>query len=199
MQIGHFIKAFIKNPLGVSTIFPASDALAYHMAIQSEVAKHKTIVEIGVGTGALTKAMIHQMGRDHSYTGFEIDKTFFKYLEGKFSEQHKSEIQKLKKFEFKKESAEKISQFFEEGSVDVVVSSLPWSVFEPELQQKILQEIHKILKPDGIFSFYNYITASQFRFFKNFKSEIQKEFKSLEPKKRVWASFPPTTVWIAKK
>jgi phosphatidylethanolamine/phosphatidyl-N-methylethanolamine N-methyltransferase len=199
MEIGHFIKAFIKNPQGVSTIFPASKSLSKAMAICSEVKEKKIIVEIGVGTGALTEAMLPLMGAEHSYTGFEIDKTFYKFLNDKFVNQHKDSISKLKNFEFKSDSAESIASLFEEASVDVVVSSLPWSIFEPGLQNSILNEVYKIMKPGGVFSFYNYMTSSQFGQIKSFKSQINKRFSSLEPKKRVWANLPPATVWVAKK
>lgn len=199
MQVGHFIKAFINNPMGVSTIFPASKALAQAMTIGSEIGDHKNIVEIGVGTGALTSAMFEAMGPEHSYTGFEIDETFYKYLNDKFAKQHKSDIDKLKSFQFKSNSAAELSRFFPESSVDVLVSSLPWSVFESKQRHSILKEIHKVIKPGGLFTFYNYVTSSQFKHFKNFKSEILKEFKTLEPRQMVWASLPPATVWVAKK
>ena len=199
MQMSHFIKAFIQNPLGVSTIFPASTALATAMALGSEIKDRKNIVEIGVGTGALTSAMLPLMGPDHSYTGFEIDPTFYKYLEKNFTKKHSAEIKNFKHFEFRTESAEHISQFFLEQSVDVVVSSLPWSVFESDMQNSILNEIYKIMKPGGVFSFYNYMTASQFQLFKNFRANIDSKFSSLGSTHTVWASFPPAKVWVAKK
>ncbi len=199
MQISHFIKAFIKNPIGVSTIFPASHALAEAMALGSEIKTRHQVVEIGVGTGALTAAMLKVMGPQHTYTGFEIDKSFYNYLQQTFIKDYHMQVTQLKSFEFRTESAELISKYFETASVDVVVSSLPWSIFEADVQNLILNEIHQIMKPGGVFSFYNYMTSSQFKAFKNFKSEIENRFTTLEPTATVWASFPPATVWVAKK
>lgn len=199
MPINHFIKAFIKNPMGVSTILPASKALAEAMAVGSEIKDRKNIVEIGVGTGALTSAMLPLMGPDHKYMGFEIDQSFYKYLQKNFVKDHKSDIEKISSFEFRSESAEKVSDFFAAESVDVVVSSLPWSVFESDVQNIILSEIYKIMKPGGVFTFYNYFTSSHFSLFQGFKGEVEYKFSSLTPAKKVWASLPPATVWIAKK
>lgn len=199
MEVGHFIKAFVKNPVGVSTIFPASKALALAMAKQSEIQNKKNIVEIGVGTGALTAPMLELMGPDHNYTGFEIDSTFYKFLNTKFVSKHKTQIQKLKSFELKSDSAEKLSFFFKPESIDVVVSSLPWSIFEPQLQNAILDEVFTIMKPGGIFSFYNYVTSSQFPAIKAFQNQLKSRFKTLEPKEMVWMNFPPATVWVGKK
>ncbi len=199
MEVGHFIKAFVKNPVGVSTIFPASRALSEAMARCSEIKSSHNIVEIGVGTGALTEAMLPLMGSEHSYTGFEIDQTFFKFLNSKFIPKHQDEIRRLRSFQIKSDSAQKISNFFEAGSVDVVVSSLPWSVFDPVMQNSILDEVYKIMKPGGIFSFYNYVTSSHFGAIKTFQTELKKRFDTLDPKERVWLSFPPATVWIGKK
>lgn len=199
MEVGHFIKAFVKNPVGVSTIFPASKALSESMARCSEIKTKKNIVEIGVGTGALTEAMLPLMGPDHTYSGFEIDQTFFKFLNSKFIPKHQNEIKKIKSFQMRSDSAENISDFFDLESVDVVVSSLPWSIFDPQLQNSILDEVYKIMKPGGIFSFYNYVTSSQFGAIKTFQNELKKRFETLEPKERVWLSFPPATVWVGKK
>ncbi len=199
MSVNHFIKAFVNNPKGVSTIFPASKALSLAMAISSEVSERKRIVEIGVGTGALTEAMLPLMGEGHNYTGFEIDATFFKFLNSRFIPKHQNQIKKLNSFKMRSESAENISSLFEAESVDVVVSSLPWSVFEPNLQNSILDEVYKILKPGGVFSFYNFVISSQSQQIKSFQQEIKKRFETLEPKKKVWKNFPPATVWVAKK
>ncbi len=199
MQISSFIKAFINNPAGVSTIFPASKSLSVAMSTGSEIAQRFNIVEIGVGTGALTAAMLNDMGDQHTYTGFEIDKTFFNYLGKNFTTKHKAQLDGLKAYEFKTNSAESLSDFFKPNSVDVVVSSLPWSVLDSDLQTSILTEVHKVLKPGGIFSFYNFVTGSQFSAFKRFKKSLEHTFSSVAPQAIVWASLPPATVWVAKK
>lgn len=199
MQIKYFVKAFLKDPLAVSTIFAASETLARQMAEDSDIRNAKNIVEIGVGTGALTRPILKVMKGDQIYTGFEIDKNFFDFLESDFKTENRKEISKVKNFNLLHESAENLSKHFDDDSVDVVVSSLPWAAFNSELQHTLMDEVLKVLKPGGTFSYYNYITSSQLKNAKDYRSLIRSKFKSLERKKITLINIPPANIWVAKK
>lgn len=199
MQLLPFIKAFTKNPSRVSTIIPSFKALAKDMSIGSEISSRKNIVEVGVGTGALTAEILKRLTNDHSYIGFEIDASLFEYLNSSFLTSHKNEIENAGSFKILKESAENLSKYVDNGTADVVMSSLPWSVLPLELEIKLLDEIYLALKPGGLFTFYNYITTSKSSKIKEFKQEVENRFSILNSRKLVLKNIPPAHVWVAKK
>jgi len=199
MQLIPFIKAFTKNPRSVSTIFPSMTALAKDMAKAGDISNKVNIVEIGVGTGALTKELINHFTDRHNYTGFEIDESLFKYLNTIFKEKYSNKARLANNFSIKNESAETLTQQFEKESVDLVVSSLPWSVLHEDMQTKLLDEIAAVIKPGGTFTFYNYVFTSHSKKIKSFKSKINSRFSSLEPRPVILKNIPPANVWVAKK
>ncbi len=199
MQLLPFIKAFAKNPSRVSTIIPSFKALAKDMSLGSEISTRKNIVEVGVGTGALTTEIIKRLTASHNYLGFEIDGALFEYINDTFMPRHQNQINEAQSFKIIKESAENLSQHIDGGTTDVVMSSLPWSVLPLELEVKLLDEIYSALKPGGLFTFYNYITTSKSSKITDFKSEIDKRFSSLSRRKIILKNIPPAYVWVAKK
>ena len=50
-----FLQAFLKNPLKVGAIAPSSPALAAKMLEDIEPDENDVVLELGVGTGAITK------------------------------------------------------------------------------------------------------------------------------------------------
>jgi phospholipid N-methyltransferase len=68
-----FLQAFIKNPLKVGAITPSSPELAREMLKGIEPNEKNIILELGVGTGAITKFIGEVVPDEKSYLGIEID------------------------------------------------------------------------------------------------------------------------------
>ena len=81
-----FLQAFIKNPLKVGAIAPSSPELASKMIEGIVPARNDVVVELGVGTGAITKFLAEIVPDDESYLGIELDKNLVKSLQTKFPE-----------------------------------------------------------------------------------------------------------------
>ncbi|MGD9629500.1 MAG: class I SAM-dependent methyltransferase [Pyrinomonadaceae bacterium] len=68
-----FLRAFLKNPGKVGAIAPSSPELAQIMVSGLEPDKDNIILELGVGTGAITKFIEPILPDGDSYLGLELD------------------------------------------------------------------------------------------------------------------------------
>lgn len=75
-----FLQAFIKNPLKVGAIAPSSPELAAEMLQGIEPDENNIVLELGVGTGAITKFLRDVIPNRQSYLGIELDADLVKNL-----------------------------------------------------------------------------------------------------------------------
>src|ERR1044072_5013236 len=68
-----FLQAFLKNPLKVGAVAPSSPDLAWQMLEGILPDEENVIVELGVGTGAITKYIREILPDERSYLGIELD------------------------------------------------------------------------------------------------------------------------------
>ena len=81
-----FLKAFLKNPGKVGAIAPSSPELAAEMLQGIEPDDDNIVLELGVGTGAITKYLQEIIPSRRSYLGIELDDNLVKSLKTKFDD-----------------------------------------------------------------------------------------------------------------
>ena len=70
-----FLQAFLKNPAKVGSITPSSPELAREMLEGITPDEDNIVLELGVGTGAITKFLAGRSSRtSDSYLGIELDR-----------------------------------------------------------------------------------------------------------------------------
>ena len=79
-----FLQAFLKNPLKVGAIAPSSPELAQEMLQGIQPDEHSIVLELGVGTGAITKFLRKNIPNRDSYLGLELDPDLVKTLNKNF-------------------------------------------------------------------------------------------------------------------
>ncbi len=79
-----FLQAFLKNPGKVGSIAPSSTDLALKMLEGISPDENNIILELGVGTGAITKYIQDIVPNDKSYLGIELDRNLVKSLKTRF-------------------------------------------------------------------------------------------------------------------
>jgi phospholipid N-methyltransferase len=83
-----FLQAFLKHPLKVGAIAPSSPELASMMLEDIHPADDDIIIELGVGTGAITKLIEPQLPDPRSYLGIELDPSLVQKLNVRFPDLH---------------------------------------------------------------------------------------------------------------
>lgn len=184
-----FVKAALRNPLQISTVFQTSTWLCKKLLSRARVDEAKLIVELGPGAGAITQALYGQLPKDCRYVGIELNASLVEYLRARFPE-----------FEFIHGSAESCSQVADKyGPIDVAISSLPWTVFPKDLQDEITSALATSLKPGGTFVTYVCLNAALYPAAKNLFALLKKKFSNVHKSSVEWRNIPPAFVYTCTK
>jgi phospholipid N-methyltransferase len=179
-----FMKAAIRRPLDVSTVFPTSRALAGTLLGLSDLDRSKFVVELGPGTGAITKYLAPKLLNPPGYLGIEVDEKMVMFLRSQFPH-----------LRFEIGLAEQLRDLVAPASVDSVVSSLPWTVFSPAVQIRTIEAITLALKPGGTFTTYICANASWYPQARNFLRLLRTNFESVHRSDLEWWNVPPAYVY----
>lgn len=182
-----FIKAAVKDPRAVSTVFPTMRFLAQALVDNSGLNSNQKVVELGCGTGAITKHILNSCNPE-SYTGFELSTDLVSYLNMKYPES-----------KFYAQSASDLSGYIPDASVDVVIASLPWTIFPKSLQEEIAKEILRILKPGGKLTTFLCIHALAYPGAKRVQKLFRKHFSEFEYCESISRNIPPANVYLGIK
>ena len=102
-------------------------------------------------------------------------------------------------YEDSAENARKYLELNGRDFCDCVVSSLPWTVFDYETQDSLLDSITDVLRPGGVLLTFSYSASLVMPSARRFRSRLREKFASVERSKTVWSNFPPAFVYRAEK
>ncbi|MFA6273086.1 MAG: methyltransferase domain-containing protein [Candidatus Paceibacterota bacterium] len=183
-----FIKNGVKDFYRVGAVAPSSRFLAERMARatlpagrQVSMNNDQTIVELGAGTGAITKELLKILPTQGRLTILEINPDFVSFLEKNFKDQRMVCYAK---------SAENLPKIFGKNSADAIVSSLPLGNFGTYYSKKIILGAKDCLKPNGIFVQFQYSLKS----WRLLKKTFRQVNICFEPR-NIWPAF----IYICRK
>ena len=78
---------------------------------------------------------------------------------------------------------------------DIIVSSLPWSCFENELQDISLNETLKALRKGGKFVTYIYLNSLLMPSGKQFQKKLLCNFSTINRSPIIWQNIPPAFIY----
>lgn len=180
MEILTFISQFAKHPGMVGSIVPSSRFLTRRMLAPVNWKDAQVVIELGCGTGVITKEIIRHYQEPTHLLLFERNAHFRNLIAARYPH--------LPVYE-DAESLDKVLQAHEQKA-DVIISSLPFSNFSFEKQESILQIIHQSLKEGGLFITYQYSLQM--------KRKLQECFSTLNVHQE-WINIPPAWVYICTK
>lgn len=156
-----FFKQGFKNIDTIGTVIPCSKYVAKKIAKNIDFNNSDALVELGAGTGALTKELLRNMNPSQKIYCFEINKKFCKIL---------NEINDPR-LEVINDYAENLSKYVPQ-ELSYIISSLPLTIFKEHQKVQILTTIKRNLKKSGRFIQFQYSTRDYKNlkiFFKNVK------------------------------
>lgn len=133
-----FFQAFLKNPAKVGSITPSSPELAQKMIEGIEPTADNIVLELGVGTGAITRALREKVADGNSYLGIEIDQKLVNSLQNNFSD-----------LRFICGNACEITSIHERsglGKIGAIICCLPFVSLPNDVGETIMKEIDKIMQ-----------------------------------------------------
>ncbi|HUF04745.1 MAG TPA: methyltransferase domain-containing protein [Aridibacter sp.] len=143
-----FLNAFLKNPLSVGAVAPSGLELSRMMAEGIEPSRDSIILELGVGTGAVTKAISRILPEEDCYLGIELNERFVGVLRNDFPD--------LKFTQGDAGDAASLHEASGLGKVGYVISSLPFVSLPGDVTERILKQIEKFMEQGCIFRTFQY-------------------------------------------
>ncbi|MCA1589679.1 MAG: hypothetical protein LC734_04665 [Acidobacteria bacterium] len=143
-----FLQAFLKNPLKVGAITPSSPELAQKMISGIKPDKGNIVLELGVGTGAITKYLREIVPDRNSYLGIELDGDLVKTLRRNYPE--------LRLLRGNAASAAAIHERSGLGKVGYIICCLPFVSLPNEVGDSVLAEADKFMQQGCLFRTFQY-------------------------------------------
>lgn len=183
MKPPKFLTESIKNFSTIGAVAPCSPAAAEKMVESIDFKKARTIVELGGGTGPITKEILKRAHPDARIFVFEINDTFAETLKS-------INDPRLTVLHASAENA--VAQLKARGvdSAEYIVSTLPLAVLRDDVVKNIFQAIKDVLKPGGLYM--------QIQYAPFLKKRIEKEFGKVKTL-FVALNVPPAFVYVAQR
>lgn len=174
-------------------IAPSSKALAEAITDLANIKEANVIVEFGPGTGVFTEVIERKKKPSSFFMAIEVNPSFVEATKKRCPNVYVVH-----------DSAENTLKYLKEAgydSCDIIISGLPWTRFEDELQDRLLNATYECLRDGGKFLTFAYcfspLVPSGKRFFKN---KLPKKFNNKCTRSPIiLKNFPPCHVYICEK
>jgi len=143
-----FLQAFLKNPTKVGSIKPSSPELAQKMIEGIKPKTDEIVLELGVGTGAITRALQKIALEKDSYLGIELDPELVRMLRKNFAD-----------LKIVCGNAKDITAIHERsgfGKIGSIICCLPFVSLPNQVSEVIMTEIDKVMQQGCTFRTFQY-------------------------------------------
>lgn len=185
------IKQFLKNPATTGTVWPSSPSLCKAMIADIDIDRADTVVELGPGTGVITKEILNTIQQQTNFFAIELNQDLCNKLKQKMPE--------VKVFQ---DSASNLGNILKQEGldhVDCVISGLPWASLPDRVQEDILSAVLEYLPEGGFFTTFAYLQGMLLPAARKFRARLNQHFSSVRKSRIVWDNMPPAFVYICRK
>jgi phosphatidylethanolamine/phosphatidyl-N-methylethanolamine N-methyltransferase len=174
-----FLRSMLDNPLRIGAVAPSSGALASLIASLVRLGSGEAILELGAGTGSVTRALLEiGVPRDRLYV-IELDARLHRYLQNRFPG--------VTVLRGDAASARELLPPHRVGRISTVVSSLPLRPMRFATQAAIIDAVFDVLMPGGMMLQYSYPPGKPL--------PAARLGLTIECAGRIWMNLPPAVVW----
>lgn len=158
---GLFLSQAVRTFKATGSVVPSSAALARAMAEQIRArpvpGQPLRILEVGAGTGAITRGLAEAMLPGDTADLVESNREFADHL----SELLTTDPDLARIAGSATVHAKLVDEMGTDRSYDVIVSGLPFANFDAEDVEEILEYYFRVLEPGGHLSFYGYLYTKE--------------------------------------
>lgn len=177
---------FLKDLKQVGAVAPSSKFLAKDLVAQLQEkitdtdCKPLNILEVGAGTGSLTKQIAKHLRPQDSLDIVEIHKKFYQIIGSKYRLKDNIRIHHAD-----------ILNFHPQKKYDFIFSSLPYENMPEEITKQIWEKKLKLCSQKAYISYFKYLKFGDFK--SDFEEKIVKAYK--HNKKLVFLNIPPAKIY----
>ncbi len=181
-----FWQQSLRNPRQICSLFPSSPFVGRAMTAVLGERIESHVVELGAGTGAVTRQLIRNGVKPEKLTLIEIDAQLGGHLRRRFSNVDVviAPAQDLGKLWRERNGAD----------VGAIVSTLPMRLFSKKLIYLVMKSSLQVLNDEGMFVQFTYRQNSPV------PSRVVKALRLKASRyTRVWLNLPPAAIWVYEK
>lgn len=145
-----FLRGFVRDPKGVASVIPSSRWLERHVIRNARAESAKCVVELGPGTGGMTRRMLSTIGPQARMLAIELEPAFHAHVRSTIPDARLS---------VELGSAERLEEFLAARRLpapDAVISGIPFSTMPADVGDRIAAAIGRALAPGGRFVAYQW-------------------------------------------
>ena len=176
-----FLRGFLRNPKEVGSLVPSSRFLIRRVLKCGDIATARVVIELGSGTGVLTREMLRRMPSYGRLVAVEINPAFARVLRREIRDP------RLLVFEGSSTDLERALEKAGLSQADLVISGVPFSTMARGVGYRTLQAARRVLGPGGRF------VAYQFR--SHVRKMAEPLFGPAETHAGIW-NFPPMRIYV---
>lgn len=183
-----FFRQWLRNPLGIAAVSPSSPLLARRM-IEALPAGSRRLIELGGGTGAITRELLSYGIAPSELLVLELDAAMHRSLSQQFPGVHLLHADASQLSRHAEESG-----FLNAGPVDAVVSGLGLLSMPRSLQHAIVREAFDCMRPEGRLVQFTYGPVSPVA-----REVIDDLGLRVERTSFTWRNVPPAAVYVYER
>lgn len=197
---GLFLRESLRRMRVTASVVPSSRFLTTAMLDQVNFREVRNLVELGSGTGVITREILRRMTPDSRLFALEINRNFVRHL--------RTCCQDPRLAVLHVDASELLNQLavHDARTVDVVISSLGLTGMKSEHRTQIVRQAEACLAPTGIMMQFQYVTSltplpdlrnRQLRRFQ--EGEFLRRYFPSVSAKPVFLNLPPALVFTCQK
>ncbi len=180
-----FFRTWVENPLKTGAVSPSGPALAAKMASFITPRPGGRFVELGPGTGVVTKALFDRGVSQKDLLSIEYSEDFCRLLTARFPGLHVVQGDAYEMRDVLEQAG------FADQGLDGIISSLPLFSRPESERKRLINEALDLLKPGAPFVQFSYALVPPV------KAEPAKF--SISKTDWIWKNLPPARVWVYRR
>jgi phospholipid N-methyltransferase len=180
-----FVVEALKNFKTSGTITPSSKHLVRTCLKKINWQQTGFILELGTGNGCITDEILHHGRKDLRLISLEINEVFFQYTKDKYQDDKRLIMLNESAFDMRA-----IIEKHGDKKPDIILSSLPLTLFKEEEIDQIVRTIYENLDEHGVYIQYQYSPVT-LKYIKRYFPRVKYEL--------VIRNIPPAIVYRAYK